>query len=71
MSVTPNIAALRRHLRAQERASRKEADQRARRALAFIRGRKYFLAIGELLEAEIAKAEADTMLQASQAARGT
>jgi hypothetical protein len=59
MSASRAYAALRRHLRAQERASRRDAARRARLALAHIRTGRFFLAIGELIEAEVAKAEAE------------
>jgi hypothetical protein len=59
MSPSHAHAALRHHPRAQERASRRDAARRARQALAHIRRGRFFLAIGELIEAEVAKAEAD------------
>lgn len=63
-------AALRRHLRAQERASRRDAARHARRPLACIRRRMFFLAIGELIEAEVAHQEAEVVKRVVKAVRG-
>ncbi len=71
MSETPDIAALRRHLCAQERASRREAALHARRALACIRRGRFFLAVGELIEAEVAKAEAEVLARCAQSVSET
>lgn len=58
MSATPDIATIRRHPRAQERANRREAAPHARRALACIRRKRFFLAVAELIKSEAARGEA-------------
>ncbi|MCC6738225.1 MAG: hypothetical protein IT452_04205 [Planctomycetia bacterium] len=69
MSATPDIAALRRHLRAQERASRRDAALHACQALACIRRKRFFLAVTELIEAEVAHHEAEAVKRALDAMR--
>lgn len=61
MSAVTNNAALRCHLRAQERASRRDAALHARRAMACLRRKRFYLAIGELIEAEVAHREVEAM----------
>lgn len=70
MSATPNIVALRRSLRAQERASRRDAALHARQALACIRRKRFFLAVNELIEAEVAHHEAEAVKKACETLNG-
>lgn len=57
-------------LRAEERACRKEAARRATRAREFIGKSWYFLAATELIEAEVAKAEANGCATALRMVQG-